>query len=73
MSMRGAFISRALGVGCHQFVLEKPTFPLPSGKYLVTGDRTVTTVLPGLTMPDVKGCRKQDYTVLIVVGLPATR
>jgi hypothetical protein len=21
-------------------------------------------------MPDVKGCRKQDYTVLIVVGCP---
>jgi hypothetical protein len=26
-----------------------------------------------VAMPDVKGCRKQDYTVLIVVGLPATR
>ena len=23
-------------------------------------------------MPSVNGCRKQDYTVLIVVGLPAT-
>jgi hypothetical protein len=23
-------------------------------------------------MPVVNGCRKQDYTVLIVVGLPAT-
>ena len=114
----------------HGLIMEKPTFPLPPGKYLVTGDRTVTTVLtiqpkdkdgnqrweladgatlydvthlgcrsarytpatpnnnscspanarttgypilPGATMPDVKGCRKQDYTVLIVVGLPATR
>jgi hypothetical protein len=24
-------------------------------------------------MPSVKGCRKQDYTVPIVVGPPATR
>jgi hypothetical protein len=112
----------------HGLIMEKPTFPLPPGKYLVTGDRTVTTVLtihpkdkygdqrweladgatlydvthlgcrsarytpashgscspenarktgypilPGMTMPDVRDCRKQDYTVLIVIGLPATR
>jgi len=25
--------------------MEKPTFPLPPGQYLVTGDRQVTTVL----------------------------
>ena len=116
----------------HGLIMEKPTFPLPPGKYLVTGDRTVTTVLtiqprdkdgnqrweladgatlddvthlgcrsaryrptttnkqannscspanvrttgfpvtPGADMPVVSGCRKQDYTVLIVVGLPAT-
>jgi hypothetical protein len=113
----------------HGLIMEKPTFPLPPGKYLVTGDRTVTTVLtihpkdkdgnqqweladgatlydvthlgcrsarytpvasheescspanvrttgfpvnPGAAMPAVNGCRKQDYTVLIVVGLPAT-
>jgi hypothetical protein len=30
-------------------------------------------VNPGATMPLVKGCRKQDYAVLIVVGLPVTR
>jgi len=24
-------------------------------------------------MPAVNGCHKQDYTVLIVVGLPVTR
>src|SRR6476660_5147809 len=29
----------------HGLIMEKPTFPLPPGKYLVTGDRTVTTVL----------------------------
>lgn len=110
----------------HGFIMEKPTFPLPPGKYLVTGDRNVTTVLtihpkdkdgnerweladgatlydvthlgcrsarytpaannscspanaqatnfpvnPGAAMPAVKGCHKQDYAVLIVVGLPA--
>src|SRR6266550_8518442 len=112
----------------HGLIMEKPTFPLPPGKYLVTGNRTVTTVLtiqpkdkngnqrweladgatlydvthlgcrsarytpatannscspekvpttgfpvnPGAAMPVVNGCRKQDYAVLIVVGLPAT-
>jgi len=110
----------------HGLIMEKPTFPLPPGKYLVTGDRDVTTVLTvrpkdkngnqrweladgatlydvthlgcrsarytpakgangcspgnastegfpvntGMAMPSVNGCRKQDYTVLIVVGLP---
>ena len=109
-------------------IMEKPTFPLAPGKYLVTGDRNVTTVLtihpkdkdgnqrwelangatlydvthlgcrsarytpatannscspanvrttgfpvsPGAAMPVVNGCRKQDYAVLIVVGLSAT-
>ena len=113
----------------HGLIMEKPTFPLPPGKYLVTGDRRVTTVLtilpkdkdgnqrweladgatlydvthlgcrsgrytpatansscspanvpqtarfpvkPGAAMPAVNGCNKQDYAVLIVVGLPAT-
>jgi len=113
----------------HGLIMEKPTFPLAAGQYLVTGDRSVTTVLtvhpkdkdgnqrweladgatlydvthlgcrsarytpaaanntcspanvkttgfpvtPGAAMPAVKDCHKQDYTVLIVVGLPATR
>src|SRR5258705_9687565 len=112
----------------HGLIMEKPTFPLAAGKYLVTGDRKVTTVLtvhpkdkngnqrweladgatlydvthlgcrsarytpakaanacspanaptkgfpvnPGAAMPAVNGCHKQDYTVLIVVGLPVT-
>ena len=112
----------------HGLIMEKPTFPLAPGKYLVTGDRQVITVLtihpkdkdgnerweladgatlydvthlacrsarykpstsktacspdnvrptgfpvkPGAAMPAVNGCHKQDYTVLIVVGLPAT-
>jgi hypothetical protein len=106
----------------------KPAFPLTAGKYLVTGDRDVTSVLtvhpkdkngnqrweladgatlydvthlgcrsarytpaqaanacspanaptkgfpvnPGAAMPAANGCHKQDYTVLIVVGLPVT-
>jgi hypothetical protein len=112
----------------HGLIMEKPTFPQPPGKYLVTGDREVTTVLtihpkdkdgnqrweladgatlndvthlgcrsarytpaapdsscspenvrtkgfpvnPGAAMPVVNGCRKQDYAVLIVVGLPVS-
>jgi len=112
----------------HGLIMEKPSFPLPAGQYLVTGDREVVTVLtihpkdksgnqrweladnatlydvthlgcrsarytpatannscspanvrttgfpvnPGAAMPVVNGCRKQDYAVLIVVGLPAT-
>ena len=110
----------------HGLIMEKPAFPLPPGRYLVTGDRDVTTVLtihakdkngnqrweladratlydvthlacrsarytpskagqnscspanarqsafpvtPGGTMPPVDGCNKQDYAVLIVVGV----
>jgi hypothetical protein len=108
-------------------IMEQPEFPLPPGKYLVTGAREVTTVLtihpadkngdrrwalgdratlhdvthlgcrsarytpatgdgscspanaqqtafpvdPGGAMPPVKGCKKQDYTVLIVIGVAA--
>jgi hypothetical protein len=121
----------------HGLIMEKPTFPLAAGQYLVTGDRDVITVLtvhakdkagnqrweladgatlydvthlgcraarytpatsnkasnkaaanecspanaptrgfpvnPGAAMPAVNDCRKQDYTVLIVVGLPVNR
>jgi hypothetical protein len=112
----------------HGLIMEKPSFPLPPGKYAVTGDRTVTTVLtvhpkdkvgnqrweladgatiydvthlgcraarykpaannscspanvrttgfpvnPDADMPVVTGCKKQDYAVLIIVGLPAAR
>ena len=111
----------------HGLIMEQPDFPLPPGKYLVTGDREVTTVLtihprdkngshrwelgdgatlhdvthlacrsarytppagknsctpanakqsafpvtPGATMPSVDGCNKQDYAVLIVLGVAA--
>ena len=109
----------------HGLIMEPPTFPLPPGKYMVTGARDVTAVLtihaadtngdrrweldkgatlydvthlacrsarytpagvggscspanaqktafpvtPGGTMPPVEGCRKQDYAVLIVIGV----
>jgi len=109
-------------------IMEQPEFPLPPGKYLVTGDRKVMTVLtvhpadedgdsrwqldhgasvydvthlrcrsarytpmssseacspaqaprsafrvsPGAAMPPVKGCNKQDYAVLFVVGIADT-
>ena len=109
----------------HGLIMEQPTFPLPPGKYLVTGHREMTAVLtihpadkngdrrweldngatlydvthlacrsaryrpaisdgscspanvqktafpvaPGRAMPPVEGCKKQDYAVLIVIGV----
>lgn len=109
----------------HGLIMEKPSFPVPPGKYLVTGNREVTTTLtihppdkngnerweladgatlydvthlgcrsarytpaagpnscspasaprsafrvaPGRPMPPVDGCHKQDYAVLIVIGV----
>jgi hypothetical protein len=108
----------------HGLIMEQPTFPLPPGKYMVTGAREVTAVLtihpadrtgdrrweldkgatlydvthlacrsaryrpasggscspanaqkaafpvaPGGVMPPVEGCTKQDYAVLIVIGV----
>jgi hypothetical protein len=121
------FDSRDWWLEEHGLIMEKPTFPLAPGKYLVTGDREVTTVLtvhppdkdgnqrwelgdgaklydvthlacrsarytpttspnscspanapraefrvaPGRAMPRVEGCNKQDYAVLIVIGVAA--
>jgi hypothetical protein len=109
----------------HGLIMEQPTFPIPPGKYVVTGGREVTAVLtihpkgddgvqhweldkgatlhdvthlrchsarympaaganscspakaqmsafpvvPGGPMPPVEGCDKQDYQVLIVIGM----
>ena len=106
-------------------IMEQPSFSIPAGKYVVTGDREVTAVLtihprdaggvtrweldkgatlhdvthlgcraarytpaagehscspdkapqnafpvtPGAAMPAVEGCKKQDYEVLIVIGM----
>jgi hypothetical protein len=109
----------------HGLIMEKPTFPLAPGQYVVTGGREVTAVLtispldksgaehwelgqgaklydvthlpchaarytpaannnacspvkvdksvfpvaPGVVMPSIKGCNKQDYAVLFVIGV----
>lgn len=109
----------------HGLIMERPSFPLPPGKYVVTGGREKTAVLtihakgddgaqrweldnkatlydvthlrcrsaryrpgagggscsparaqmsafpvaPGAAMPPVEGCSKQDYEVLIVIGM----
>ena len=109
----------------HGLIMEAPSFPLPAGRYVVTGGREVTSVLtveppdaagqqswsladgasiydvthlgcraalytakesgasctpdntptdvfpmtPGVAMPNVAGCSKQDYQVLIVIGM----
>jgi hypothetical protein len=105
----------------HGLIMEKPLFPVPAGRYLVTGGRdkaAVLTIHPdrrweldkgatlydvthlecrsaryrpaagtgscspdrarvsafpvaaGAEMPQVEGCMKQDYAVLIVIGVP---
>ena len=109
----------------HGLIMEQPVFPMPAGKYVVTGGREATAVLtvsakdadghqnweisdgatlhdvthlrcrsakytpaagansctpakaatasfpvaPGGPMPAVAGCNKQDYQVLIVIGM----
>ena len=109
----------------HGLIMEQPEFPIPPGKYVVTGGRETTAVLtihakgndgvqhweldkgatlydvthlrcrsarytpavggnscspakaqmtafpvaPGGAMPPVEGCSKQDYEVLIVIGM----
>jgi len=111
----------------HGLIMEQPAFPIPPGKYVVTGGRSMTAVLtihpkgndglqqweldrgatlydvthlrcrsarytpaaganscspakaqmtafpvaPGGPMPPVEGCNKQDYEVLIVIGMAA--
>jgi hypothetical protein len=109
----------------HGLIMEQPEFPIPPGKYVVTGGRETTALLtihakgndgvqhweldkgatlydvthlrcrsarytpaaggdscspakaqmsafpvaPGEAMPPVEGCNKQDYEVLIVIGM----
>jgi hypothetical protein len=109
----------------HGLIMEAPVFPIPAGRYVVTGGRETTAVLtvhardnagvqhweldkgatlydvthlrcrsarytpaagggscspakaqmsafpvaPGASMPPVEGCNKQDYEVLIVIGM----
>ena len=110
----------------HGLIMEAPEFPVPVGRYLVTGNRQTTAMLtvhdkgsdgrqrwelndratlydvthlgcrsarytpltsggscspakarqsdfpvsPGAAMPPVESCHKQDYSVLIVIGVP---
>jgi hypothetical protein len=118
------FDDRAWWLEEHGLIMEQPEFPLPPGRYMVTGGRAATTVLtvdpkgkdgaqrwalddatvydvthlrcrsalytpgtsggscspakaqmaafpvrPGAPMPPVDGCHKQDYAVLIVIGV----
>jgi len=119
------FDSAAWWLEEHGLIMEAPSFPLPPGRYVVTGGREVTAVLtveaadatgkqawtlsdgatiydvthlrcraalytaqqdgqsctpdntptqvfpmsPGVAMPAVEGCSKQDYQVLIIVGM----
>ncbi len=109
----------------HGLIMEQPEFPIPPGRYVVTGGRAITAILtvhpkgndglqhweldrgatlhdvthlrcrsarytpaaggdscspakaqmtdfpvaPGGPMPPVEGCNKQDYEVLIVIGM----
>ncbi len=109
----------------HGLIMETPSFPLPAGRYVVTGGREVTSVLtveepdaegnqawsladgatiydvthlrcraavytpkaegemctptatpvavfpmsPGVEMPNVPGCSRQEYQVLVVIGM----
>ena len=105
----------------HGLIMEKPEFPLPAGRYVVTGGRETQSILtihsdgdkwelsdnaklhdvthlpcrsaryhpvdenacpsnanesdfpvtPGGAMPVVKGCNKEDYWVVFVIGLEA--
>ncbi len=43
----------------HGLIMEPPEFPLPAGKYMVTGDRKVTTVLT-IYPKDEKGAQRWE-------------
>lgn len=51
----------------HGILMEAPEFPLPSGRYLVTGGRSVTT---GLTVDAAGGWRLDQGTLFDVTHLP---
>ncbi|CAE7760645.1 Capn15 [Symbiodinium pilosum] len=56
----------------HGLIMEKPEFPLPPGKYLVTGDREVTTTLT-VSEKDASGAQKWSLgkgTLYDVTHLP---
>ena len=47
----------------HGLIMEKPVFPLPSGQYVVTGGRQVTTVLT-VYPPDHDGVQRRSKAFL---------
>ena len=51
----------------HGLIMEKPSFPLPPGKYMVTGDREITTPL---TIHDDGRWQLEDGTLHDVTHLP---
>jgi len=57
----------------HGIIMEKPSFPLPSGKYVVTGGRNVTTILT-IHPKDVDGTQRWELdkgaTLYDVTHLP---
>ena len=57
----------------HGLIMEKPDFPLPPGKYMVTGDREVTTVLT-IHLVDEDGAQRWELedgaTLYDVTHLP---
>ena len=57
----------------HGVIMEKPEFPLPPGRYVVTGDREVTTVLT-IHPTDADGARRWELeggaTLYDVTHLP---
>ena len=53
--------------------------PCRAARYTPTGDgpcfpanvpKTAFPVAPGAAMPPVEGCEKQDYAVVVVIGVP---
>ncbi len=57
----------------HGLIMEKPDFPLPAGRYVVTGDREVTTVLT-VSPADAEGVQRWELangsTLYDVTHLP---
>ena len=48
-------------------IMEKPDFPMPAGRYIVTGDREITTVL---TIDEAGGWKLDQGTLYDVTHLP---
>ena len=51
----------------HGIIMEKPVFPIPPGRYLVTGGRAVTT---GMTIDQQGNWKLDEGTLFDVTHLP---